>query len=84
MTVLAYVLLLAAAVFAVARVLRPGTLADRALGLEVALVVLVAGICVDAASRGRTTAMSAVLIVALLGFLGSVTVAAFIAEQERR
>jgi multicomponent Na+:H+ antiporter subunit F len=64
-----------------ARLLRPGSLADRIVALDAVLVVLVSGIAVQAARTGDGTYLDVLVVVALLGFLGTVTVARFI---ERR
>ena len=69
------------AVLCMARLLRPGSLADRIVALDAVLVVLVSGIAVQAARTGDGTYLDVLVVVALLGFLGTVTVARFI---ERR
>ncbi|MDQ3385521.1 MAG: monovalent cation/H+ antiporter complex subunit F [Actinomycetota bacterium] len=63
------------------RLLRPGSLADRIVALDALLIVVVSGIAVQAARTGDGTYLDVLVVAALLGFLGTVTVARFI---ERR
>lgn len=63
------------------RLLRPGSLADRIVALDALLIVVVAGIATDAARTGDGTFLDVLVVAALLGFVGTVTVARFI---ERR
>ncbi len=79
-TVAMSVLLLAAA-FALTRLLRGPTLADRMVALDQLLLIIAGGIAVNAASTGRGEFLDVMIVATLLGFIGSVTVARFI---ERR
>ncbi len=63
------------------RLIRPGSLADRMVALDALLIVVVSGIAVQAARTGDGTYLDVLVVAALLGFLGTVTVARFI---ERR
>lgn len=74
------VLVLAGAL-CLARLARPSSLADRVVALDTLLVVLVSGIAVGALRTGGEAFVNVLVIVALLGFVGTVTVARFL---ERR
>ncbi len=69
------------AVLCMTRLLRTGSLADRIVALDSLLVVVVSGIAVQAARTGDGTYLDVLVVAALLGFLGTVTVARYI---ERR
>lgn len=69
------------ALLCAARLVRPGSLADRIVALDALLIVVVTGIAVQAARTGDGTYLDVLVVAALLGFLGTVTVARFI---ERR
>lgn len=69
------------AVLCTARLVRAGSLADRIVALDALLVVVVSGIGVQAARTGEGTYLDVLVVAALIGFLGTVTVARFI---ERR
>ncbi|HUP76894.1 MAG TPA: monovalent cation/H+ antiporter complex subunit F [Acidimicrobiales bacterium] len=72
----------AAAVLCLARALRPGSsLADRIVALDSLLVLLVGGVAVLTARRGDDVFVDIAFVAALLGFLGTITVARYI---ERR
>lgn len=81
MSEVVFAMLLFAAGLAVARILRSGTLADRVIGFDTLLLVLVCLLAVDAAANQRTTLLDLLLVVGLLGFLGTVTAGAYL---ERR
>jgi multicomponent Na+:H+ antiporter subunit F len=80
-TSICFGILAASGTLCAARAIRPGSVADRIVSLDSLLVVLVASIAVLVA-RTRISAFVDVLVVAaLLGFVGTVTVARYI---ERR
>ena len=70
-----------AALLCVLRLIRPGSLADRIVALDLLLVVVVSGIAILAARTGRGSYLDVLVVAALLGFVGTVTVGRFI---ERR
>jgi multicomponent Na+:H+ antiporter subunit F len=70
-----------AATLALARLVRPGSIADRIVALDMLLIIVVSGIAVQAARTGDGTYLDVLFVTALLGFAGTVTVARFI---ERR
>lgn len=78
---LAFVLLALAAGFAIVRLLWGPTLADRAIALDTVLVILVCGLALQAAATGSGAFLDVMVVVALLGFVGTALVARFI---ERR
>ncbi len=81
LTAAAFAGLAASALLSLARLLRGPSLADRVVALDALLVVVVSGIAVDAARTGEGTYLDVLVVTALLGFVGAVTVARFI---ERR
>lgn len=70
-----------AAVLALARVLRRGSLADRALGLDVFVTVVAAGVVLGSVRVDSTVFLPIVVVAALLAFVATVTVARFIEER---
>lgn len=78
------IVLAVAAVLCMIRLLRGGSLADRIIALDSLLIVLVVGIGVDAAATGRDTYLGVMLIVALIAFIGTTTVARFIERRGAR
>lgn len=80
-TWIAGAMLVLAALLAVMRALRPGSLADRAVALDLAVVVALNGLALRAATAGDDAAVDLLLVFGLVGFITVVTVARFI---ERR
>ena len=70
-----------AAALVLLRLVRGPSVPDRIVALDVLLQVVVAGIAVGAAVNGSGSFLSLLVAVALLGFVGSVTVARYV---ERR
>lgn len=71
-----------AGVLALLRVVRPGTtLADRIVALDLVLLIIVMSIAVSAVGTGSPVFLDVLVVVSLLGFVGTITVARFI---ERR
>lgn len=70
-----------AAVLAVLRLVRGPSVPDRVVALDNLLLVVVGGIAVGAAATGSGAFLAVLVAVALLGFVGTVTVARFV---ERR
>ena len=73
--------LVLAAALCVIRLLRGRSISDRIVALDTLLVVIVSGIAVHAAATGDGTNLGFLVVAALLGFVGTITVARFI---ERR
>ncbi len=74
-------LLTAAGVSALVRVLRPGSLADRVLGLDFFVTTVATGLVVGAVVRGTVAYIPVVVVVALLAFIATATVARFIEQR---
>jgi multicomponent Na+:H+ antiporter subunit F len=71
-----------AGVVALARVIRAGTsVADRIVALDLVLMIVVMGIAVYSVLRDTGVFLDVLVVVSLLGFVGTITVARFI---ERR
>ena len=81
-TAICFGILAAAAVLCVVRVVRTdGSIADRIVGLDSILVVLVAAVGVLSARTGSPIYVDIAVVAALLGFVGTVTVARFIERK---
>lgn len=65
------------------RLVRPGTVADRIIALDTLLIIVTVGLAVDAASEARDTYIDAMIVVALVAFISTVTVARFIESRSR-
>lgn len=74
-------ILIVAGALALARVVRPGTVADRVIALDLVLLIVVLGIALFSVERDTAAFLDVLIVVSLLGFVGTVTVARFI---ERR
>ncbi len=75
-------ILITAGALALARVVRPGiSLADRVIALDLVLLFVVMGIALFSLKRESGVFLDVLVVVSLLGFVGTVTVARFI---ERR
>ncbi len=71
------VLLGAAAVLLVVRVTIGPTILDRSMAMDVLMSVLVCAAAVDAARGGDTDSLPVLLVLAMVGFAGSVAVARY-------
>ena len=80
-TAIAFAVLAASGLLCITRLVRGSSLADRIVALDALLVVIVSGIGVHAVRTGDGVYLDVMVVVALLGFVGTVTVARFI---ERR
>ncbi|CAN5899367.1 monovalent cation/H+ antiporter complex subunit F [soil metagenome] len=58
-----------------ARLVRGPSIANRMIALDTMLVVIVAGVAVAAARTGESSFLDVMVVGALLGFVGTVTVA---------
>ncbi|MFJ8826977.1 monovalent cation/H+ antiporter complex subunit F [Streptomyces sp. NPDC102467] len=76
------VILLAGALLLI-RIWRGPSMLDRAVGVDVAAALMIAGIGVQAASTRTRYYLSIMLVVAFLGFTSSVGIARFIAVRDR-
>lgn len=81
LTEVPFTILTVAAGLCLLRLIRGPSLPDRIVALDTLLVVVVCGIAVQAAGTGSGVFLDVLVVVALLGFLGTALVARFI---ERR
>jgi multicomponent Na+:H+ antiporter subunit F len=77
-------LLSVAALAALARLLRGGSVAERIVALDTLLVIVVSGLAVQAARTGEDTYLDAMVVAALLGFTGTSLVATYIERRGAR
>ncbi len=75
-------MLSAAALLALARIARGPSSLDRVVALDVLLSCLIAGIGLEAAYHRQGLTLPVLAVLALLGFLGAVTVARFGADSD--
>ncbi|MBW3548716.1 MAG: sodium:proton antiporter [Actinobacteria bacterium] len=80
-TEVAFAVLALAAVLCTVRLVRGASLADRIVALDALLVVIVSGIAVHAARTGEGTYLDVLVVIALLGFVSTTTVARFIEHR---
>jgi multicomponent Na+:H+ antiporter subunit F len=66
------------------RLVRGPSLANRIVALDTMLVVIVTGIAVAAARTGESNFLDVMVVAALLGFVGTVTVARAIETNKPR
>jgi multicomponent Na+:H+ antiporter subunit F len=77
-------LLTIAALLAVARVLTARNIPDRMLGLDLLAVVAMIAIAGEAARRGTEVFLDVVVVLSLVGFLATVSVARFVERRGSR
>ncbi len=80
-TNISWFLLSAAALICVTRMLRARTVANRIVALDLLLVILVSALAVYTAQTGDPSFLNVLVVVALLGFIGTALVAAFIERK---
>jgi multicomponent Na+:H+ antiporter subunit F len=78
---IAAVLLAVAALLALVRVERGPSMLDRALGVELLASSLVGVIAIEAAWSRRTETIPILVALSLVGFVGSVVIARFVARE---
>ncbi|MBQ1052610.1 cation:proton antiporter [Micromonospora sp. C51] len=76
------VLLAVAGGLTLARVIRGPSILDRAVATDVLLAIIVAAIATEAAYSRDATALPVLVVLAVLGFVGSVSVARFAARRD--
>ena len=81
MTAVAYVLLAIAAVLFMARMLIGPNVADRVVAIDGLIATILAGVMVNAASTDSAISLDTVLVVALLGFIGTGVLARYIEQR---
>lgn len=80
-TTIAFVGLALSAALCVVRLVRGRSVADRIVALDLLLVITVSGIAVAAVATDSGAFLDVLVVAALLGFIGTVTVARY---MERR
>lgn len=70
-----------AALCALIRVAKGPTMLDRVVALDVVVATVVIGLCVDAAANRHATTLPVIVVLALVGFVGSVSVARYAAKE---
>ncbi|MEZ0493375.1 monovalent cation/H+ antiporter complex subunit F [Kineococcus sp. TBRC 1896] len=79
-------MLTVAALLALVRVAKGPTMLDRVIALDVIVAVVVIGLCVEAVANRHDTTLPVIVVLALVGFVGSVSVARYASresDQER-
>ena len=76
--VLSYAMLGGGALLALGRLARGPSLLDRVVATDILLVIIAAGLAVYAALRRDPTAVPVLVVVSLLAFVGSVSIARYI------
>lgn len=78
-------LLLASAVLAVIRLVRPtAALPDRVLGADMIVIVIMSSVAAAAAMDDQRSFLPVAVILGLVGFLGTITVARYIEKRGAR
>ena len=81
MIVVALVMLTAAGACFFARLVKGPTLADRVIALDGLVISLVSGLALNTARTGSPLFLDAVVVIALIGFVGTSAAARFIEER---
>ena len=81
--VIVSVLLFAAASLVLLRIVRGPTTLDRIVAIDVLLAVVVCAIAAEAAYTRDATALPILVVLSILGFIGSVSVARFSPRSRR-
>ncbi|WP_426764606.1 monovalent cation/H+ antiporter complex subunit F [Pseudarthrobacter sp. 1G09] len=66
---------------AIIRIARGPSLLDRVLASDVLLAILGAALCIDMAVNRHLNNLMLVVAISVIGFIGSVTVARFVADR---
>jgi len=77
-------LLVAAGGLTLVRIIRGPSILDRAVATDVLLAVAVAAIATEAAYSRDATALPVLVVLALVGFVGSVSVARFASRRSSK
>ena len=80
-TVTVAALLAVAVGLTLVRIIRGPSILDRAVAIDVLLAVVVAAIATEVAYSRDATALPVLVVLAILGFVGSVSVARFAARR---
>lgn len=74
-------MLTVAALLALLRVAKGPTMLDRVIALDVIVAIVVIGLCVEAAANRHPTTLPVIVVLALVGFVGSVSVARYASKE---
>jgi multicomponent Na+:H+ antiporter subunit F len=74
-------ILTVAAAVAIFRVVKGPSILDRVMGIDVLLAIVCAGIIADMAVRKHQDNLTLVVIISLVGFIGSVAVARYVIDR---
>ena len=83
MVSIAALMLTAAAALTVARMSRGPSSLDRVVAADVLIAVMIAGLALEAIVNDHSTTLPVMLVLSLLGFAGSVSIARFVADRDR-
>ena len=79
---IAFALISAGAIAALARLLLGPTLADRVVATDLLLTLLLGAAAVETARTGESTYLVVMVVVAVVGFLGTASVARYLEVKE--
>ncbi|GHJ08133.1 MULTISPECIES: monovalent cation/H+ antiporter complex subunit F [Micromonospora] len=82
--VIVTVLLAVAGALTLTRIVRGPSVLDRAVATDVLLAIVVAAVATEAAYSRDATALPILVVLAILGFVGSVSVARFATRRDDR
>ncbi|KWV33561.1 monovalent cation/H+ antiporter complex subunit F [Micromonospora rifamycinica] len=82
--VIVTVLLAVAGALTLTRIVRGPSVLDRAVATDVLLAIVVAAVATEAAYSRDATALPILVVLAILGFVGSVSVARFASRRDDR
>jgi multicomponent Na+:H+ antiporter subunit F len=72
----------AAAVLVAIRIGKGPTMLNRVVALDVFTSIIVCGLCVEAAYNRHSTTLPVLVVLSLVGFVGSVSVARFASKEK--
>lgn len=76
-------MLAVAAVLTVARMSRGPSSLDRVVAADVLIAVVIAALALEAIVNDHSTTLPVMLVLSLLGFAGSVSIARFVADRDK-
>lgn len=81
--VLASALLAASAVLVLIRMSKGPSTLDRVVATDVLIAVVIASLAIEASLRHHTTTLPVMLVLSLLGFAGSLSIARFVSDRDK-
>lgn len=81
--VLSVAMLTAAAILVLVRMARGPSTLDRVVATEVLVNIVIAALAMEAVFNGHATTVPIMLVLALLGFAGSLSMARFVADRDK-